>query len=86
MRNRSFNILTGTLFQGTKIDLTIWFEVIFRENSDKSGLVATTVMRDYGISYKAAWNMLHKIRKAMGKENHQELSGTVEVDELRKQT
>lgn len=43
-------------------------------------------MRDYGISYKAAWNMLHKIRKAMGKENHQKLSGTVEVDELRKQT
>ncbi len=78
---KEFNILTGTLFQGTKIDLTIWFEIIFRENSDKSGLAATTVMRDYGISYKAAWNMLHKIRNVMGKENHQKLSGTVEVDE-----
>ena len=78
---KEFNILTGTLFQGTKIDLTTWFEVIFRENSDKSGLAATTVMRDYGITYTAAWNMLHKIRNAMSKENHQELSGTVEVDE-----
>ena len=78
---KEFNILTGTLFQGTKIDLTTWFEVIFRENSDKSGLAATTVMSEYGITYTAAWNMLHKIRSAMGKENHQELSGTVEVDE-----
>ena len=78
---KEFNILTGTLFQGTKIELTIWFEVIFRENSDKSGLAATTVMRDYGITYTAAWNMLHKIRNAMSKENHQELSGTIEVDE-----
>ena len=78
---KEFNVLTGTLFQGTKIDLTTWFEVIFRENSDKSGLAATTVMRDYGITYTAAWNMLHKIRNAMSKENHQELSGTVEVDE-----
>ena len=55
---KEFNILTGTLFQGTKIDLTIWFEVIFRENSDKSGLAATTINRDYGISYTAAWNMI----------------------------
>ena len=78
---KEFNILTGTLFHGTKIDLTTWFEVIFRENSDKSGLAATTVMNEYGITYTAAWNMLHKIRNAMGKENHQELSGTVEVDE-----
>ena len=49
------------LFQGTKIDLTIWFEIIYREHSDKKGLAATTIMRDYGISYTTAWFMLHKI-------------------------
>lgn len=78
---KEFNILTGTLFQNTKIDLPIWFELIFRENSDKGGLAATTVMRDYGFSYATAWHVLHKIRNAMGFENHQKLRGTVEVDE-----
>ncbi len=78
---KEFNILTGTLFQGTKIDLTIWFEIIFRENSDRQGLASTTVSREYGITQRAAWYMLQKIRAAMGKENHQELKGTVEVDE-----
>ena len=78
---KEFNILTGTLFQGTKIDLTIWFEIIFRENSDRQGLASTTVSREYGITQREAWYMLQKIRAAMGKENHQELKGTVEVDE-----
>lgn len=78
---KEFNILTGTLFQGTKIDLTIWFEVIFRENSNRRGLTSTTVYREYGITQTAAWHMLHKIRAAMGKENHQQLEGVVEVDE-----
>lgn len=78
---KEFNILTKTLFQNTKIDLPTWFEIIFREHSDKGGLAATTIMRDYGLSYTTAWHMLHKIRNAMGFENHKELSGTVEVDE-----
>lgn len=78
---KEFNILTENLFFSTKLPLSIWFEVIFREHLDKRVIPATTVMRDYGLSYKTAWNMLHKIRNAMGKENHQELSGTVEVDE-----
>lgn len=78
---KEFNILTGTLFQGTKVDLTIWFEIIFREHSDKGGLSSTTVARDYGITQRAAWHILHKIRNAMGKENHQKLKGEVETDE-----
>lgn len=78
---KEFNILTKTLFQNTKIDLPTWFEIIFREHSDKGGLAATTIMRDYGLSYTTAWHMLHKIRNAMGFENHKELSGIVEVDE-----
>ena len=78
---KEFNILTDTLFQGTKIDLTIWFEVIFRENSNRRGLASTTVAREYGITQSAAWYMLHKIRAAMGKENHQQLEGIVEMDE-----
>jgi len=78
---KEFNVLTGTLFQSTKLPLKLWFKVIYREHSDKRGLPAELLVRDYNITYTTAWNMLQKIRNAMGKENHQELSGTVEVDE-----
>ena len=76
-----FNILTGTLFQGTKINLTIWFEVILEENINKGGISAKALERKYGLTYRTAWHMLHKIRNAMGFENHQELSKKTEGDE-----
>lgn len=76
-----FTVTTDTLFQGTKIPLPIWFQVIFRMQSDKRGIAATTVARDYGITRMSAWKMLQKIRKALAFENFQTLEGTVEVDE-----
>lgn len=78
---KEFNILTGTLFQSTKISLPIWFEIIFRLHSDKGGLASTTVAREYGISQSTAWYMLQKIRNVMGTENHQQLQRIVETDE-----
>ncbi len=78
---KEFNILTGSLFQGTKIELPIWFEIIFRLNSNRRGLNSYTISREYGITQTTAWYMLQKIRNAMGFENHQELKGTVEGDE-----
>ena len=78
---KEFNILTKTFLQNTKKPLPIWFELIFRLCSDRSGLAATTVAREYGITELTAENMLHKIRNAMGFENHQQLKGKVEADE-----
>ena len=71
----------GTFLQNTKIPLPIWFEVIFRECSDKRGLATPTLMRDYGLSKVTAELMIKKIDNAMGFENHQELENIVEVDE-----
>ena len=76
-----FNVLKGTLFQGTKIDLTIWFEVILSLNINKGGVSANSLVRTYGFTYMTAWHMLQKIRNAMGFENHQQLSKKVEGDE-----
>lgn len=78
---KEFNVLKGTLFQGTKIDLTIWFEVILSLNINKGGVSAKALARTYGFTYMTAWHMLQKIRNAMGFENHQQLSKKVEGDE-----
>lgn len=78
---KEFNVLKGTIFQGTKIDLTIWFEVILSLNINKGGVSAKALTRTYGFTYMTAWHMLQKIRNAMGFENHQQLSKKVEGDE-----
>lgn len=78
---RYFTVTTGTIFENTKIDLTVWFMVIFLETAQRRGIASTTVARTVGITQRTAWHMLHKIRSAMQFENENKLSGTVEVDE-----
>jgi len=79
--NKYFNILTGTIFENTKLSLITWFKVIYYEQANRKGIASTTVARILGIAQPTAWYMLHKIRKCMGTENYQTLQGTVEVDE-----
>jgi len=80
--NKYFTVLTGTIFENTKISLTLWFQLIFLEISYRGGVPSTTAANILGITQKTAWHMLHKIRKCMGIENNQQLSGTVEADEF----
>ncbi len=76
-----FNILTGTLFENTKIPLIYWFEAIYLEQSHRKGIPSTTLADVLGVTQTTAWFMLHKIRKCMKEENYQELKGIVETDE-----
>ena len=76
-----FNILTGSIFENTKLPLIYWFKVIFYEQANRKGVSSTTVAKLLGITQPTAWYMLQKIRKCMGKENYQQLEGVVEVDE-----
>ena len=77
-----FTVLTGTIFQGTKLSLVQWFHLIYLEITNRKGIPSTTAADILGVTQKTAWYMLHKIRKCMSKENFQELSGTVEADEF----
>jgi transposase-like protein len=50
--------------------------------SQKSGISALGLQRVLGLrSYKTAWAMLHKLRRAMVRPGRERLQGTVEVDE-----
>jgi transposase-like protein len=52
---------------------------MLRMTGTRTGLPAAQLQRELGITYKAAWGMLHKIREQMGEPG--ELKGEVEVDE-----
>src|SRR5439155_5870717 len=47
----------------------------------KKGMSANQLKRTLGISYKTAWYLCHRIRKALEEVNREMLTGTVECDE-----
>lgn len=72
----------GTIFQGTRIPLTVWFRAMWWMTSQKNGISALGLQRVLGLgSYETAWTCLHKLRRAMVRPGRERLSGSVEVDE-----
>lgn len=76
------SITAGTIFQDSHLPLTIWFRAMWQVTSQKNGISALGLQRVLGLgSYKTAWAMLHKLRRAMVRPDRDRLDGVVEVDE-----
>ena len=76
------SVMAGTIFQDTHIPLTIWFRAIWHIVAQKHGTNALNLQRILGLgSYRSAWTMLHKLRRAMVRPGREKLSGRIEVDE-----
>jgi transposase-like protein len=76
-----FSVTVGTIFHDSHLPLTKWFLVTYLMTESRKGISANQIKRMLGISYKTAWYLCHRIRKAM-EENEHKLSGTVEIDEM----
>jgi len=76
-----FSATAGTVFHDSHLPLTKWFMAIGLICEAKKGISAKQVARHLGLekSYKTAWYLCHRIRKAM-KEGGL-LAGIVEADE-----
>jgi len=80
--NYKCSVISGTIFEGTRKSLVLWFRAIWWVCSQKNGASAKSVQRILELgSYQTAWAWLHKLRRAMVRPGRDELSGTVEVDE-----
>ena len=77
------SVTAGTIFHRTKTPLRIWFLLLFRMATSKTGVSIKEMQRELGIKdYKTVWVMAHKIRKAMQeRDSHYRLAGLVEMDE-----
>src|ERR1017187_10488168 len=76
------SVTAGTIFQDSHVPLTIWFRAMCQVTSQKNGISALGLQRVLGLgSYKTAWAMLHKLRRAMVRPGRDRLHGVVEVDE-----
>ena len=75
------SIIAGTLFQGTKLPLTVWFLAIYFISQAKTGLSALALKRLLGVSYPTAWLVQHKLMQSMVERGASyTLSGHVQVD------
>ena len=76
------SLIAGTIFQGTKLPLTIWFLAIYLISQAKTGLSALALKRQLGVSYPTAWLIHHKLMQVMGgRESRYVLAGNVQVDD-----
>ena len=76
-----FSVLAGTIFHDTKLPLRKWFITVMLIVESKKGISANQLKRTIGVSYKTAWYLCHRIRKAMHDAYPVPLKGIVEIDE-----
>jgi transposase-like protein len=80
-RHRAY-VTAGTIFEGTRKPLKLWFIAAWEIAGHKYGANALSLKRMLGVnSYQTAWAWLPKFRRAMVRPGHERLTGIVEVDE-----
>lgn len=65
---KDFTITSGTLFAAHKAPLRVYLAAIAVFMNEVKGKNALALSRDLGMSHKACWVMLHKMREAMAEE------------------
>ena len=77
------SVTAGTIFQDTRLPLRTWFRTMWWVTSQKNGASALGLQSILGLgSYRTAWALLHKLRRAMvrpgGREPQHIACGAVE--------
>jgi transposase-like protein len=76
-----FSVTVGTVFADSHLPLWKWFLATYLIAESKKGISAKQLQRTLGVTYKTAWYLGHRIRRAMEEQSPVPLSGIVEVDE-----
>lgn len=76
------SLTAGTIFAGTKLDLTVWFRAMFHMTQTKQGISALELSRRLDVNYNTAWKLSHKLKQVMlEREEKAPLEGRVEWDD-----
>ncbi len=76
------SVISGTIFEATKLPLTRWFLAMHLLTQSKNNVAALELMRHLGVCYKTAWLIKHKLMEVMReREDSRVLDGRVEIDD-----
>jgi ribosomal protein L37AE/L43A len=76
------SVISGTIFESTKLPLTRWFLAMHLLTQAKNNVSALELKRHLGVSYPTAWLVKHKLMEVMRlREDGRQLTGRVEIDD-----
>jgi len=76
------SLTAGTIFDSTKLPLTIWFLSIYLITQSKISISALSLKRTLGVSYNTALLMKHKVQQTMReRDNSKPLTCIVQLDD-----
>jgi transposase-like protein len=76
------SVTAGTILHGSKLPLTVWFWAAYLMATHSNGISALQLQKQLGLgSYKSAWLLCAKLRRAMVAPSRSPLAGLAEVDE-----
>ena len=82
---RQFSIKVGSIFEDSALPLDKWLTAIWLIANAKNGISSYEIHRSLGVTQKAAWFMLHRIRVALRAGSFEKMGGgensEVEIDE-----
>lgn len=73
--------MAGTIFEKSRTPLTHWFYAIYLQTTTRNGVAAKELERQLNVCYETALRMAHQIKKLMGNDKPNKLTGQVEIDE-----
>ncbi|CAN5287887.1 IS1595 family transposase [soil metagenome] len=62
---QQFTVRKGTIFEESRLELTLWFQAAYLMCSSKKGVSANQLHRTLGVTLKTAWFLAHRLREAM---------------------
>ena len=79
---RQVSATAGTVLHGSHLGLRTWFLAAWLVATHTNGISARQLWKQLGLgSYKSAWLLVRKLRRAMVDPGREPLAGRVEVDE-----
>ena len=79
---RQTSVTAGTIMHASKLPLTVWFWAAFLMATHSNGISALQLQNQLALgSYRTAWMLCAKLRRAMVNPAREPLSGLVEADE-----
>ena len=79
---RETSVTAGTVMHRSHLPLKVWFTAAWLVATHRNGMSARQLWLQLGLgSYKTAWLLLRKLRRAMVDPEREPLAGLVEVDE-----
>jgi transposase-like protein len=62
---KQFTVRTGTIFEGSRLPLRIWFLAIYLVTLHRRGASSIQIAQRLDITQKSAWRLLHSLRSVL---------------------